>query len=52
MTRTEHAHWRLSLDQRFSHYARSADAPRFIITLHGLPATFATAFGFDLLAAA
>jgi hypothetical protein len=52
MTRTERAHWRLSWDQRLARNARPEDAPRLIVTLHGLPATFASAFGFDLLAAA
>jgi hypothetical protein len=48
LTRAERAHWRLSWDQRLARNARPADAPRLIVTLHGLPATFA--FGFDLLA--
>ncbi len=52
LTRAERAHWRLSWDQRLERNARPADAPRLIVTLHGLPATFATAFGFDLLATA
>ena len=52
LTRAESAHWRLSWDQRLARNARPADAPRLIVTLHGLPATFATAFGFDLLAIA
>ena len=52
LTRAERAHWRLSWDQRLARNARPADAPRLIVTLHGLPATFATAFGFDLLATA
>ena len=52
LTRTERAHWRLSWDQRLMRNARPADAPRLIVTLHGLPATFASSFGFDLLATA
>lgn len=52
LTRAERAHWRLSWDQRLARNARPANAPRLIVTLHGLPATFASAFGFDLLAAA
>lgn len=52
VTRAERAHWRLSWDQRLSRNARPADAPRLIVTLHGLPAAFAAAFGFDLLATA
>jgi hypothetical protein len=52
LTRAERAHWRLSWDQRLSRNARPVDAPRLIVTLHGLPAPFASAFGFDLLASA
>jgi hypothetical protein len=51
-TRAERAHWRLSWDQRLARNARPTDAPRLIITLHGLPAAFASSFGFDLLATA
>jgi len=32
--------------------ARPSDAPHLVVTLHGLPATFAASFGFDLLATA
>jgi hypothetical protein len=52
LTRTECAHWRLSWDQRLARNARSADAPRLVVTLHGLPAPFAASFGFDLLVTA
>jgi hypothetical protein len=52
LTRAERAHWRLSWNQRLARNARPADAPRLIVTLHGLPATFASAFGFELLATA
>ena len=52
LTRAEHAHWRLSWDQRLARNVRPADAPRLIVTLHGLPATFASSFGFDILATA
>lgn len=52
LTRAERAHWRLSWEQRLARNARPADAPRLCVTLHGLPATFAHAFGFDLLATA
>ncbi len=52
LTRAERAHWRLSWEQRLARNARPANAPRLIVTLHGLPAAFAAAFGFDLLAAA
>jgi hypothetical protein len=52
LTRAERAHWRLSWDQRLARNARPVDAPRLIVTLHGLPVPFAAAFGFDLIAAA
>ncbi|HLZ60997.1 MAG TPA: hypothetical protein VKR06_28945 [Ktedonosporobacter sp.] len=52
VTRAERAHWRLSWDQRLARNARSVDAPRVVVTLHGLPPTFASSFGFDLLATA
>jgi hypothetical protein len=52
LTRAQRAHWRLSWKQRLDRNARSSDAPRLSVTLHGLPATFARAFGFDLLATA
>ena len=52
LTRAERAHWRLSWEQRLARNVRSSDAPRLVVTLHGLPATFASSFGFDLLATA
>jgi hypothetical protein len=52
LTRARRAHWRLSWAQRLARNARPTDAPRLSITLHGLPATFAHAFGFELLATA
>jgi len=52
LTRAERAHWRLSWEQRLTRNARPSDAPRLVVTLHGLPATFASSFGFDLLATA
>jgi hypothetical protein len=52
LTRAERAHWRLSWEQRLARNARSSGAPRLVVTLHGLPATFASSFGFDLLATA
>jgi hypothetical protein len=52
LTRAERAHWRLSWEQRLARNARPSDAPRLVVTLHGLPATFAPLFGFDLLATA
>jgi hypothetical protein len=51
-TRAQRAHWRLSWEERLTRNARPADAPRLVVTLHGLPATFAHSFGFDLLATA
>jgi hypothetical protein len=52
LTRAQRAHWRLSWEQRLTRNARPADAPRLVVTLHGLSATFARSFGFDLLAIA
>ncbi len=52
LTRARRAHWRLSWEQRMARNARSSDAPKLSVTLHGLPATFARSFGFDLLASA
>jgi hypothetical protein len=52
LTRAERAHWRLSWAERLARNARPADAPQLIVTLHGLPATFASSFGFDLRATA
>jgi hypothetical protein len=52
LTRVERAHWRLSWDQRLARNVRPSDAPQLVVTLHGLPTTFASSFGFDLLATA
>lgn len=52
ITRAQRAHWRLSWQQRLARNARPSHAPGLVATLHGLPATFARAFGFDLLATA
>jgi hypothetical protein len=52
LTRAERAHWRLSWEQRLARNALLADAPRLVVTLHGLPAPFASSFGFDFLATA
>jgi len=49
LTRAQRAHWRLSWEQRLARNARPSDAPRLSVTLHGLPATFAQSFAFDLL---
>jgi hypothetical protein len=48
-TRSERAHWRLSWKERLLRNARPADAPQLILTLHGLPAPFASAYGFPFL---
>lgn len=49
VTRTQRAHWRLSWDQRLARNCRPPDASPLTVTLHGLSATFAQSFGFDLL---
>ena len=49
-TRAQRAHWRLSWEQRLARNARSSDDSPLIVTLYGLPVTFARSFGFDLLA--
>lgn len=51
-TRAQRAHWRLSWEQRVARNARPSDAPLLLVTLHGLPASFAQSFGFALLASA
>ena len=50
-TRSQRAHWRLSWNERLARNARPSTAPPLVITLHGLPATFANVFGFALVAA-
>lgn len=50
LTRAKRAHWRLSWSERLARNVRPSDALRLVVTLHGLPATFARSFGFDLLA--
>jgi hypothetical protein len=52
LTRAQRAHWRLSWDQRLARNARPATAPLLTLTIHGLPATFATVYGFGLFAVA
>jgi len=52
LTRAKRAHWRLSWEERFARNVRPSDSPKLVVTLHGLPATFARSFGFDLLATA
>lgn len=51
-TRAQRAHWRLSWEQRSARNERPSDASRLSVTLHGLSAPFARAFGFDFLATA
>ena len=51
-TRAQRAHWRLSWEQRWARNARPSDASPLVVTLHGLPASFAQSFGFALLATA
>jgi hypothetical protein len=49
LSRTQRAHYRLSWQERLARNARPSNASRLVVTLHGLPATFASSFGFDLL---
>ena len=51
-TRAQRAHWRLSWKQRLERLARPSPAPPLEVTLHGLPVSFAQAFGFDVVMAA
>jgi ketosteroid isomerase-like protein len=51
LTRAERAHWRLSWEERLARNARPATSPHLTLTIHGLPATFASVYGFDLRAA-
>jgi len=41
LTRAQRAHGRLCWEQRLARNARPSDAPRLVVTLHGLLATFA-----------
>jgi hypothetical protein len=52
ITRAQRAHWRFSWQQRLARNARPSTAPPLTLTLHGLPATFASTYGFALLEAA
>ncbi len=52
LTRAQRAHWRLSWDERLVRNARASPALPLEVTIHGLPATFAQAFGFALVTAA
>src|SRR6266446_5497909 len=48
-TRAQRAHWRLSWNERLARNARPSTAPLLKVTIHGLPATFANAFGLGLI---
>jgi hypothetical protein len=50
LTRAQRAHWRLSWKERFARNARREGAPALTITLHGLPASFAQKFAFNIVA--
>ena len=52
ITRAQRAHWCFSWQQRLARNARPSTAPPLTLTLHGLPATFAHAYGFAHLEAA
>jgi len=52
ITRSQRAHWRLSWDERLARNARPVTASPLIVTIHGLPATFANLYGFGLPASA
>ncbi len=52
LTRSQRAHWRLSWDERLARNARLATSSPLVVTIHGLPAPFASSFGFGLLPAA
>ncbi len=51
-TRAERAHYRLSWEERLARNASPSDAPPLTVTLHGLPPSFVTSFGFALQATA
>lgn len=52
MSRQQRAHWRFSWQQRLARNARPVTAASLTITIHGLPASFAHLYAFNLLAAA
>ncbi len=52
LTRAQRAHWRLSWAQRLARNARLLTTPPLEVTIHGLPVSFAHAFGFDVVMAA
>ena len=52
LSRAQRAHWRLSWEQRLARNARLPTSPPLEVTIHGLPVSFAHAFGFDVVMAA
>lgn len=52
MTRAQRAHWRLSWLERFARNAHPETSQPLTVTIHGLPAAFAHAYGFPLRQAA
>lgn len=52
ITRTQRAHYRLTWDERLARNVRPSTAQPLIVTIHGLPGTFANIYGFALLAVA
>lgn len=52
LNRAQRAHWRLSWEQRLARNARLPTSPSLEVTIHGLPVSFAQAFGFDVMMAA
>ena len=51
VTRAQRAHYRLTWAERFARNARLPTAQPLIITIHGLPDTFALIYGFALAVA-
>lgn len=52
ITRAQRAHWCLTWHERYARNARPSTCAPWTLTIHGLPATFATLYGFALLAVA
>jgi len=48
-TRAQRAHWRLSWNERLARNVHPSTAPLLKVTIHGLLATFAKAFGLGLV---
>ncbi len=51
-TRAQRAHWRLSWDERLARNTCPSTDTFLKVTIHGLPATFATLFGLDVVTTA